>query len=180
MIIRTGPNNTGAIKFNINNVNKMIVDSNGNVGIGTTTPSNLLEIRGTLTGAPLLGLRITNTDTSTSTGAGIEFNVPIGLVGKIATFNNGVGGNDMDFFTGPTGSVSSNMELSSAGDLFVTGTKSFVQDHPTDPTKQIVYVALEGGEAGTYVRGTGQLVNGEAVIELPEHFGLVTNDQRLT
>jgi len=71
------------------------------------------------------------------------------------------------------------------GDLIVrnleaTGTKNFVQPHPTDPTKEIVYVSLEGPEAGTYIRGTAELVDGEAVIELPEHFGLVTSDEGLT
>jgi len=67
------------------------------------------------------------------------------------------------------------------GSLQVTGTKNFIQDHPTDLTKQIVYVCLEGGEAGTYQRGSGQLVNGVAEIALPEHFSLVTNsDEGLT
>jgi hypothetical protein len=41
-------------------------------------------------------------------------------------------------------------------------------------------VALEGSEAGTYIRGTGKLVNGKAMIKLPEHFSLVTNDVGLT
>ena len=41
-------------------------------------------------------------------------------------------------------------------------------------------MALEGGEAGTYVRGSGELVNGRAVIELPAHFGLVTGETGLT
>jgi hypothetical protein len=66
------------------------------------------------------------------------------------------------------------------GNLAATGTKPFVQAHPTDPSREIVYVALEGGEAGTYVRGTGQLVDGKAVVELPEHFALVTEHQDLT
>ncbi|MCU0722751.1 MAG: hypothetical protein MUC63_03915, partial [Planctomycetes bacterium] len=54
------------------------------------------------------------------------------------------------------------------GNLYVTGTiscgstKSFVQDHPTDPTKSVVYVCLEGGEAGTYVRGSARLAKGTA------------------
>lgn len=65
-------------------------------------------------------------------------------------------------------------------DLQVSGKKSFVQAHPTDPTKEIVYVSLEGPEAGTYIRGTAQLINGEAVINLPEHFSLVTNDEGVT
>jgi len=66
------------------------------------------------------------------------------------------------------------------GDLQVTGTKSFVYDHPTDPIKNIVYVSLEGPEAGTYIRGTAQLIDGEAVISLPQYFSLVTTNDGLT
>lgn len=71
------------------------------------------------------------------------------------------------------------------GDFHATGTltagnKQFIHPHPTDPTKNIVYVSLEGGEAGTYIRGSGQLSNGTAVIDLPEHFGLVTSPKGLT
>jgi len=71
------------------------------------------------------------------------------------------------------------------GDVHVSGTltawsKDFVQPHPTDPGKQIVYVCLEGGENGVYVRGSGQLENGRAEIELPEHFALVAAEEGLT
>jgi hypothetical protein len=59
-------------------------------------------------------------------------------------------------------------------------TKSFVQDHPEDPTRQIAYVSLEGGEAGTYWRGTARLTRGRARIALPKHFALVTNERGLT
>jgi len=67
-----------------------------------------------------------------------------------------------------------------SGTLLVTSTKSFVQPHPTDRKKAIVYVCLEGGEAGTYCRGSGQLLNGRARIDLPGHFRLVTAEQGLT
>ncbi len=66
------------------------------------------------------------------------------------------------------------------GDLRVKGRKFFVQQHPEDPTKVITYAALEGPEAGTYVRGTAQLVDGEATIGLPESFRLVTAGEGLT
>ncbi|KAA0248814.1 MAG: hypothetical protein EDX89_24490, partial [Acidobacteria bacterium] len=36
------------------------------------------------------------------------------------------------------------------GGLGGSGTKSFLEPHPTDPGKMIAYVALEGPEAGTY------------------------------
>lgn len=64
--------------------------------------------------------------------------------------------------------------------VYSNGTKNFVQQHPTDPSKEIIYASLEGGEAGTYYRGSAQLREGMAVIELPEHFRLVTEDEGLT
>ena len=66
------------------------------------------------------------------------------------------------------------------GNQVVTGTKSFVQPHPTDASKEIVYVCLEGGENGVYVRGSGQLNNGRATIKLPEHFSLVAAKRGIT
>jgi hypothetical protein len=64
--------------------------------------------------------------------------------------------------------------------IYSNRTKNFVQEHPTDPSKVIVYASLEGGEAGTYYRGSAHLVRGTAVIELPEHFSLVTEEEGLT
>lgn len=78
------------------------------------------------------------------------------------------------------GNVTIAGKLKVLGNLDVKGVKFFVQEHPTDPTKEIAYAALEGPEAGTYVRGTACLVNGEAVIELPESFCLVTAEEGLT
>ncbi len=71
-------------------------------------------------------------------------------------------------------------EVNVDGDLEVVGTKSFVTPHPTDPTKQIAFVSLEGPESGTYFRGTGHLVAGYAEIPVPESFRLVTSQQGLT
>ncbi len=64
--------------------------------------------------------------------------------------------------------------------VYSNRTKNFVQEHPTDPSKAIVYASLEGGEAGTYYRGTAQLQEGTARVELPEHFSLVTEEEGLT
>jgi len=65
-------------------------------------------------------------------------------------------------------------------DWTVYGTKAFAMEHPADPTKEIQYTCLEGPEVGTYIRGTAQLRDGEAVIELPEHFGYTTVEEGLT
>jgi hypothetical protein len=80
--------------------------------------------------------------------------------------------------SGLAGQFEGNVQVK--GNLSVTGTKAFVQVHPSDPSREIVYVALEGGEAGTYVRGSGQLQSGKAVLALPEHFGLVAENSGLT
>ena len=66
------------------------------------------------------------------------------------------------------------------GDFTATGAKFFAEPHPTDPTKEIRYVCLEGRESGTYFRGTGRIVNGFATIDVPGDFRDVTSSEGLT
>jgi hypothetical protein len=68
----------------------------------------------------------------------------------------------------------------SNGNMGATGTKPFVEPHPTDPTKVIRYVALEGNEVGTYFRGRAKFQNKLARIPVPEDFRIVTADDGLT
>jgi hypothetical protein len=56
-----------------------------------------------------------------------------------------------------------------------SGSVAFVQNHPTDKDRVIVYNAPEGDEVATYTRGSGRLVGGEARIALGETFAWVTN-----
>jgi hypothetical protein len=90
------------------------------------------------------------------------------------------GGGNVGIGKVPTTTLDVNGNVAISGTLNVTGTKNFVQAHPTDPTVDLVYVALEGGEAGTYWRGTAKLSKGRARVKLPEHFGLVTAREGLT
>ena len=55
------------------------------------------------------------------------------------------------------------------------GMNSFVQNHPTDPSKVVVYISPEGDEAAVYTRGSGRLVEGTARVKLGETFALVAN-----
>ena len=66
------------------------------------------------------------------------------------------------------------------GNLGAMGAKHFVEPHPSDAARVIVYSSLEGREVGTYFRGTARVVNHEAVIEVPEDFRIVTDDEGLT
>lgn len=67
-----------------------------------------------------------------------------------------------------------------AGNIYKTGTCHFVRDHPTRTDKSIVYTCLEGGEVGIYTRGSAQLIDGEAIVKLPEDFSLVASEEGLT
>ena len=66
------------------------------------------------------------------------------------------------------------------GDYGGTGAKYFIEPHPTDASKVIRYVALEGPESGTYFRGTAHASHGQAVIAVPEDFRMVTDDEGLS
>lgn len=68
----------------------------------------------------------------------------------------------------------------SQGNTGASGTKSFVDPHPTDPSKVVRFISLEGPEAGTYFRGRGRFVKGKAVIEVPEAFRITTEEEGLT
>jgi len=67
------------------------------------------------------------------------------------------------------------------GDGVVFGDyKAFVVEHPTKADQKIMYVSLEGPEAGIYDRGVVRLENGRAVIRLPEHFVALADPKSIT
>ena len=82
------------------------------------------------------------------------------------------------------GTTSPAAKLHVAGDLRVDGSLigplSFVSPHPRYENLEIAYASPIAGEAGTYIRGTGVLQDGEAAIALPEHFALLTEPAGLT
>lgn len=62
----------------------------------------------------------------------------------------------------------------SSGRFTATGTKNFVHPHPDDPSKMLRFTCLEGNEAGTYFRGRTRLVDGRALIAIPDAWRCVT------
>ena len=59
------------------------------------------------------------------------------------------------------------------GNFTVSGTKSFVQPHPSEAGKEIRYFSIEGPSSEIYFRGTAQVEQGISRIAVPEHFRLV-------
>ena len=67
------------------------------------------------------------------------------------------------------------------GDFYATGSKNFRIDHPDNPKEQwIQYTSVESPEVVLKIRGRATLVNGEAVIETPRHWYLVTEEHLTT
>lgn len=174
----------------------------GNVRIGAQGPDAKLHVSsGDGFDAPQVHIE----QTTDNEFARLRFNSRTGgeFPGPLPLWDIAVGGsfNLMNFFRQNTGNV---MTLTSSGrvgigtedpsaslhvegDLFVNGsiTKTgggelVSQPDPRNPAREIVYATPIGDEVGTYVRGTGRLRNGRAVIELPEHFGLVTSEEGLS
>ena len=73
-----------------------------------------------------------------------------------------------------------NYAVYSSGQFGATSNKSFIHPHPTDATKVVTFVTLEGNENGTYFRGRGRVEGGTAEIEVPEDWQLVSAEQGLT
>jgi hypothetical protein len=131
------------------------------------------------------------------TGAGVrgESNLVgvLGIAGGTSAFRQGVAGSllnnsAVEVAWGALGSVPGVDPPSTVGpwgvfaggNIGATGTKSFLDPHPTDPNLSIAYISLEGPEAGTYFRGRGRFQNGMARIAVPEHFRFVTDPEGLT
>jgi len=113
-----------------------------------------------------------------------------GVVGYTDSGAAGVAGYNMESSTCPTSSQvagylgykngTNSYGVYSVGNTGATGVKNFIEPHPTDATKEIRYVSLEGPEAGTYFRGSARTVSGFATIEVPESFRMVTAEEGLT
>jgi hypothetical protein len=82
-------------------------------------------------------------------------------------------GTAMDTTMGPWG-------VFAGGNLGASGAKHFVEPHPADASQVIVYSSLEGRTVDTFFRGTARTLNRQAVIEVPEDFRIVTDEEDLT
>lgn len=114
----------------------------------------------------------------TTSGQGVVGIVSGGGTGEAVTgiATNGSGVKLTQGFLG----YSSTTAVYGDGNIAKSGTVSFVEPHATDASKKVVYIALEGNEAGTYFRGRGKIQNGTAAIELPEDFRMVTQPEGLS
>lgn len=158
----------GAEPANLDSLNAAGVLGTG-PGTVSITDGVLGVIRAPNSGAAVRGVRFAIPPTS---GA-------LGVLGRGGLFENTVEVVDGDLLLTLLDSTDkANADIE--GDLSVGGTKNFIEPHPTDASKAIRYVSLEGPESGTYFRGRGRFQNGVARISVPEDFRLVTSPEGLT
>jgi hypothetical protein len=148
----------------------------GQVGSGTTTGS--AGVRGLSPGC-CTGNPPVNSGVLGNAGSGAT----VGVVG-IGDFE-GVRGINTAGLTNTVASFGAlgytdTIAVYASGNTVATGTKSFVEPHPTRPDKVIRFVSLEGPEAGTYFRGRGKFKGKQAIIEVPETFRMVTEEENLS
>ncbi len=75
-----------------------------------------------------------------------------------------------------TGALRARMYATADGKGYLVGTVIASQmEYPGRANEEIWYGGMVGPEAAAYVRGTGQLINGQARITLPDHFVSVSD-----
>ena len=119
---------------------------------------------------------LTSLITSVSTGGSLTLYDNAGN-DKGAMFVNSEGGGSL-FLTNANGDPTIILNGNTGN---ITSTARLVsRSAMIDESTGIYHTALEGPEAGTYHRGTAALINGEAVISLPDHFALIASREGMT
>ncbi len=163
------------------------------VPASTSGPCNPLNFGCTVFGASAFGFRAAN---SGATGYGV-IALTVGNTGTSGVFGQGtsadsngvigVANNGASAFgvwglstSGYAGYFSGNVQV--AGNLSVTGAKSFVIDHPLDPANKYLYhAAVEAPDMMNLYTGIVALdKKGTAWVELPSYFEALNKDFRYT
>jgi hypothetical protein len=109
----------------------------------------------------------------------------IGVEGRVGTSYGRLGHSMWDGDVGVHGWSSTYYAGLFEGDVDITGNLSkgsgtFLQPHAKDPGKEIRYAFFEGPEHAVFLRGTAKLIDGKAVIDLPDHFRTVAAEEGIS
>lgn len=143
-------------------VKGFVVDQEGNMGVGTSMPSEQLHVAGnSYTEGLVMG-----------GGSDGKF----GSSAVISGFDTRYGQRPFLFYYNETGSPQTSIQIHAINPTNPDQTvfKTFIIDHPVDPRRYLVHAALEGPEGAVYYRGSARLEGGEARIALPPYFEALT------
>jgi hypothetical protein len=188
------------ITASTNGSERLRISADGKVGIGTTSPSNPLDVvysssSTNLTTGPgnsvSTGVRIFNTNSTSNAYSYLDFrtnNADTRIVG----INKGANLSDFAILTDNGSGLVEGLRITSDQNVgigtttpgyklqvngsFAATSKSFLIPHPTKEGKKLRHGSLEGPEHGVYVRGK---ING-TVIELPEYWTALVDPDSIT
>ncbi len=78
------------------------------------------------------------------------------------------------------GNIRADGNIKATGDIVADGAKKFAIKHPLKDGKTLVHASIEGPESAVYYRGEAMLVDGRAVVCLPEYFEALTRREGRT
>jgi len=159
---------------------RLVINSSGNVGIGTASPGAKLNVEGD--GATIIVTDGGSTRVSLGdNGAAGGYIQLMNSAGTLKTYlRNDGGGSYFNAGNVGIGTVSPGYKLHVNGS-FAAQYKNFEIPHPLDPeNKLLVHSSVEGPEHAVYYRGEAQLVDSEAIIVLPDYFEALTRIEART
>ncbi len=181
----------GDVRLTTADSQALIVNSLGNVGIGTLTPVVKLDVRGDVHGfnAEFFDVQTANITGGPSNFSGDDgsFRNAVLVAEQTASSGNAIYGqggvssfntNVIGVYGRTLATDSNSFGVFSAGRLAATGTKSFRIDHPEDPANMYLFhYCAESPEVINFYRGTVTLdAQGTAVVSLPPYFARINKD----
>lgn len=182
--------NPGTMGVGQSPTNRMVITPGGNVGIGTSSPQAMLHVDDDLRASEgRIGLLDTTLRIMGGRQSVSDEEHLIWKMGDYLTIVPNPGNPPGNVFNPELRMISpvTGDELAGFYRSFETGNgvmfaddKNFRAPNPADASTDIWYCCPEGPEAAMYVRGTGQLTQGRATIDLPDHFRNLASEPGMT
>ena len=178
LVINGGNGSTGGIFLNYDQGGAGVRFCNGAaVTVATVDVSGNATFNGTLKGAG--GVTTTGFAPTSPGSLSLSASGNIGYLDSLGTGTANAASLYLRVLNSTTSIVHNSIILDPNGNCAVlgtltAGTKNFRITHPLDDTKNLTHSCLEGPEVGVYYRGEAVIVDGYAVVTLPDYFEALT------